>query len=57
MQGLGRTLRGREADIDQAFIQGGLEGEDAWMTAEEKRVELRDLELQMRQEMLQREQA
>jgi len=56
MQGLGRTLRGREADIDQAFIQGGLEGEDAWMTAEEKRVELRDLELQMRQEQLQRDQ-
>ena len=56
MQGLGRTLRGREADIDQAFIQGGLEGEDAWMTAEEKRTELRDLELQMRQEQLQRDQ-
>jgi hypothetical protein len=33
-----------------------LEGEDAWMTAEEKRTELRDLELQMRQEQLQRDQ-
>jgi hypothetical protein len=48
-------MRGQAADVDTDFILGGTEGQDAWMTAEEKRKELRDLELQQRQEQLQRD--
>lgn len=55
LSGLGRTMRGQAADVDTDFILGGTEGQDAWMTAEEKRKELRDLELQQRQEQLQRD--
>ena len=56
VSGLGRTMRGGPADIDEGFIRGGLEGEDAWMTSEEKRKELQPLELAMREEDFKRDQ-
>ena len=56
LSGVGSAMRGQEVAVDEGFVRGGLEGEDAWMTSEEKRTELRDLELQMRQEQLQRDQ-
>lgn len=55
VSGLGRTMRGQAADVDQAFIQGGAAGEEAWMTPAQKQEKLQELELEQRREQLQRD--
>ena len=56
VSGVGRAMQGKEVDVDEAYIKGGLEGEEAWMTPAQKQEKLQELELEQRREQLQRDQ-